>query len=130
MAQYKETGNTNWHRFGLSLSFLCGIHCLAMPFIIAFLPFAGHSLHISHDAELWIMSVSVLLALVLLARDYQRAHRNMVPLMILATGVSVFLSSHFMLHFPLLDVASGLLVFTAFFVNRRMGRQPDMCCTE
>ena len=70
-----------FHKTGLFLSLLCLVHCLAMPFIITFLPFVSKDL-ISHQSEIILISLSLILGVILLTKDYQ-IHKNPKPLIML-----------------------------------------------
>jgi hypothetical protein len=42
MTQYQESApEKRWDALGGTLSLLCVIHCIAMPFLIGYLPFLG-----------------------------------------------------------------------------------------
>lgn len=108
------------HRTGVGLSFLCTIHCLAMPFVVTAMPFLGESV-IDEHAEHYLIFGSVVLALFLLVKDF-RLHRSNTPLLLLGasalfSSIGVFVVEH---HFETPFVIIGaLLMATAYFFNWR-----------
>jgi hypothetical protein len=75
---------------GFWLTFLCAIHCLATPFLLASLPVLGSRFELLHKYEFSILLVSLLLAALLLFKDY-KIHKNTRPLLLLllAMGLKV-----------------------------------------
>lgn len=69
------------HKTGMTLSFLCLIHCLAMPFIITLLPLVAKGF-MNHTLEIFLVAGSFLIAVLLLTKDY-RIHRKTTPLLLL-----------------------------------------------
>ncbi|MBP6619744.1 MAG: MerC domain-containing protein [Leadbetterella sp.] len=65
----------------MTLSFLCLIHCLAMPFIITLLPLVAKGF-MNHTLEIFLVAGSFLIAVLLLTKDY-RIHRKTTPLLLL-----------------------------------------------
>lgn len=105
------------HKTGVWLSFLCTIHCLAMPFVVTAVPFLGESV-IDETAEHYLIFGSVVLALVLLVKDF-RLHRNQTPLLLLAastlfSSVGVFVVEH---HFETPFVIIGAMLMAAAYYN-------------
>ncbi|MCP9756541.1 MerC domain-containing protein [Lacihabitans sp. CCS-44] len=69
------------HKTGMTLSFLCLIHCLAMPFIITLLPLVAKGF-MNHTLEIFLVAGSFVIAVLLLTKDY-RIHRKTTPLLLL-----------------------------------------------
>ncbi|MFB0944581.1 MAG: MerC domain-containing protein [Spirosomataceae bacterium] len=108
------------HKTGVWLSFLCTIHCLAMPFVVTALPFLGESV-IDETAEHYLIFGSVVLALFLLIKDF-RLHRNKQPLLLLAAStlfsfVGVFVVEH-RFETPFV-IIGAVLMATSYFINWR-----------
>ncbi len=72
-------------KVGFYLSVLCAIHCIATPVLLTVLPFLGSSLLEDHSWELWFIAGSVLLAGIVLFKDYKR-HLNYLPLLLLVAS--------------------------------------------
>lgn len=91
-----------------------------MPFVVTAVPFLGESV-IDETAEHYLIFGSVILALVLLAKDF-RLHRNQTPLLLLTasvlfSSVGIFVVEH---HFETPFVIIGaILMATAYYVNWR-----------
>lgn len=69
------------HKTGMTLSFLCLIHCLSMPFIITLLPIVAEGF-LNHTLEIMLVVGSFVLAVLLLTRDY-KVHHKISPLLLL-----------------------------------------------
>src|SRR5215467_7981812 len=62
-------------RVGATASFLCALHCAALPFVFAVLPALGLGFLANHSFERWFIAFATLLALTMLIRGYRR-HRT------------------------------------------------------
>jgi|694.fasta_scaffold43776_3 uncharacterized oligopeptide transporter (OPT) family protein len=69
------------HKTGMTLSFLCLIHCLSMPFIITLLPIVAEGF-LNHTLEIMLVAGGIVLAILLLIKDY-KVHRKSSPLLLL-----------------------------------------------
>lgn len=74
------------HKTGMTLSFLCLIHCLSMPFIITLLPIVAGGF-MNHTLEIFLVIGSIILAVLLLTKDY-KVHHKITPLLLLL-GASI-----------------------------------------
>lgn len=117
-----------WHvadRFGATASFLCAIHCAAMPFVIALLPVLGLSFLADHRFETGFVAFACVLASLALVSGYRRHHRRL-PLVLATPGLILLVLGVTFLHGGSLVVHSvlvtcgGLLVASAHFVNLRV----------
>src|ERR1043165_1712025 len=61
-------------RVGATASFLCAVHCAALPFVFALLPAIGLGFLANHSFERWFIAFATTLALTMLIRGYRR-HR-------------------------------------------------------
>lgn len=75
-------------KVGFYLSLICAIHCIATPILITLLPFLGSSFISDHSWEIWFIGGSLVLAGILLGRDF-RKHQNPLPLYLLAASMIV-----------------------------------------
>lgn len=119
-----------WHaadRLGATASFLCAIHCAALPFVIALLPVLGLSFLADHRFEAGFVAFASVLASLALISGYRR-HRRRLPLLLAVPGLVLLLLGVTFLHgnTPLLHsvlvTCGGLLVASAHFVNLRVDR--------
>jgi hypothetical protein len=114
-------------RLGATASFLCAIHCAALPFVLAVLPLLGLSFLADHAFERGFVLFASALALISLITGYRRHHQPL-PLMLalpglalLITGVTFAENYSIALH-SVLVTCGGLLVASAHFVNLRKHR--------
>lgn len=119
---------TRWWRIadrvGAVASFLCAIHCAALPFVLALLPFVGLEFLADHRFERGFVMFACALALVALVRGYRR-HQGPLPLLLAAPGLALLLlgvtyAENYStgLH-SVLVTCGGLLLASAHFVNLR-----------
>jgi hypothetical protein len=114
-------------RVGATASFLCAIHCAALPFVLAILPLLGLSFLADHGFERGFVLFASTLALIALVNGYRRHHRSLplrlaLPgLTLLVMGVTFAENYSLMLH-AVLVTCGGLLVASAHFVNLRFDR--------
>lgn len=121
-------------RVGATASFLCAIHCAALPFVFALLPALGLGFLANHSFERWFIAFATTLALTMLIRGYRR-HRAanalglLLPsLVLLWLGGYVFdAESSSALH-AILVALGGSGVALAHLVNLRLAHAHDACC--
>lgn len=117
-------------RVGTVASFLCAIHCAALPFVLALLPLVGLSFLGGHAFERGFVLFASSLALFTLGNGYRRHHRTLplrlaLPgLMLLILGVT-FAENYSIVVHSVMVTCGGLLVATAHFINLRFDRQHD-----
>ena len=121
-------------RVGATASFLCALHCAALPFIFAVLPALGLEFLANHAFERWFIAFATLLALTMLVRGFRR-HRAphalglLVPsLVLLWLGGYVFDIEHAGGWHALLVALGGSGVALAHLVNLRLSHAHDACC--
>jgi hypothetical protein len=120
-----------WHvadRVGATASFLCAIHCAALPFVLALLPFIGLQFLADHRFERGFVFFACTLALFALITGYRR-HQRPLPLMLaipglllLVLGVTYGEGISIIVHSVLVTIG-GLLVASSHFVNLRSDRR-------
>jgi hypothetical protein len=121
-------------RLGATASFLCALHCAALPFVFALLPALGLEFLADHTFERWFIAFATLLATTMLVRGWLR-HRTphalglLAPsLVLLWLGGYVFdFDSSAALHATLVALG-GSGVAAAPHVNRRRSNAHEACC--
>lgn len=119
-----------WHvadRVGATASFLCAIHCAALPFVLALLPFIGLQFLADHRFERGFVFFACALALFALINGYRR-HRRALPLMLAIPGLLLLIFGvtwaegiSIIVHSVLVTIG-GLLVASSHFINLRSDR--------
>jgi hypothetical protein len=115
-------------RLGATASFLCAIHCAALPFVLAILPLLGLSFLADHAFERGFVLFASALALFALVNGYRRHHRSLplrlaLPgLALLVMGVTFAENFSIILH-SVMVTCGGMLVASAHFTNLRFDRQ-------
>ncbi|TCV94736.1 MerC mercury resistance protein [Luteibacter rhizovicinus] len=119
-----------WHaadRLGATASFLCALHCAALPFVLALLPVIGLGFLADHRFEAAFVGFACVLATFVLLAGYRR-HRRRLPLALVAPGLMLlilgvtFLHGNSLIVHSVLVTCGGLLVASAHFVNLRVDK--------
>ena len=120
----QQPANTSmWHaadRVGAAASFLCAVHCAALPFVLALLPFVG--------LERAFVLLACMLAAIALGRGYRR-HRERLPLQLAVAGIALLVFGVLWMDERTIAVHSalvscgGVLLASAHFVNLRIDRR-------
>lgn len=114
-------------RLGATASFLCAIHCAALPFVLALLPMLGLEFLADHRFERGFVMFASALAMLSLVGGFRRHRRPMslmlaLPgLVLLLLGVTLAEDYSVALH-SVMVTCGGLLVAAAHFVNLRTDR--------
>ncbi|QHT70601.1 MerC domain-containing protein [Rhodocytophaga rosea] len=124
MPKHKVSPATNkWNKVGVSLSFLCAIHCASTPLLIALLPMMGSELLHNPALELSLIGITVLIAGVILIRDYRHTHRNTLPLLLLLAGVLAKFLAIFVFqqtYEPVIITSGAAFILLAYVANWRL----------
>jgi MerC mercury resistance protein len=112
-------------RFGATASFLCAVHCAALPLVIAVLPAIGLGFLANHKFERGFVAFASVLALTTLFVGFRR-HRQfrafwfLVPgILLLAAGMIVDFDQSATLH-AVLVAMGGTLVAVSHVTNLRL----------
>ena len=119
-------------RVGLVASFVCAVHCAAMPFVIALLPLVGLSVFADPRTEWAFVAISLVVGLASLLPSYFGKHRRTKPLMLFATGLALILIARTSFA-DTLSAETAFVVFGALFIagshffNRSLCRSCPIC---
>lgn len=115
------------HYIGLSASFLCLIHCLALPFVTPFLPMLASHNH-------WFVESIFILLITLSTLTIYKGYRAHNDRRALVTGIIAFVFLAGSLLFPhnpfqiTLSVAGSMMMMIAHLANYRLCRATKPCC--
>ena len=124
--------NGTLDRTGAAASFICAIHCVAMPFMIAALPLLGLGFLLDERLDWALISFSVIIGLVSLVPSFIRHHRKVRTLILFIVGISLILISHIWLEedwhlqAPVL-IAGAAAVISAHLINRKLCKSCIAC---
>jgi hypothetical protein len=119
-------------KIGATVSWACAVHCLAMPFVISFLPLIGLGFLVHEEIEYVFIGLSVLVAAISLLPGFFRLHRNINTLLLFITGISFVASADKIFG----DNLTGKMIFvfigagfitTAHFLNRYLCKKCENC---
>ena len=89
MENHKHSAN----KISIYLSLLCAIHCLAMPVVIAIIPFASFFLEKYHWLELVVIFSTLLLGTNSIVHGYKYHHHEKLPAYLFGIGISILIFS-------------------------------------
>jgi hypothetical protein len=130
MDQSKLRSTRRWQaadRVGAIASFLCAIHCAALPFVLALLPLLGLEFLADHRFERGFVLFACALALASLTGGYRR-HRRPLSLLLALPGLALLLlgvtvaEQYSIVMHSVMVTCGGLLVAAGHFVNLRSNR--------
>ncbi len=109
---------------GFITSMLCAIHCSAVPLFISMGLLSSKSWLHSHSFDWVVIALGIVIASYSLVGDYFRRHRNILPLLMAATGFVLLVIGMIEHHGWMLvfSVMGGVLVAVAHVVNHRLMR--------
>jgi hypothetical protein len=122
-------------RIGATASFLCALHCAALPFVLAVLPTLGLGFLADHVFERIFIACASALAITVLLSGYRR-HHDRRPLTLLLPGLALLWIGGFVvdghdtvgLH-ALLVVLGGSCLALAHLTNLRLQHANCNCVT-
>lgn len=121
-------------RIGATASFLCALHCAALPFVLTVLPVLGLGFLANHEFERWFIAFATTLALTMLVRGFRR-HRGPQALALLVPSLALLWLGGFVVHaegfvawHAVLVALGGSGVAIAHVVNLRLSHAHDACC--
>lgn len=105
---------------GFIVSFLCAIHCAALPILISF-GLLSTSVMENHAVFEWaIIGISAVIASWSILRSYFKNHKNVIPTVMVVLGFLLLAVDHgFHIHSWLL-VTGGLLIASAHILNWKL----------
>jgi len=111
--------NNNLDFWGFLASFLCALHCAAIPLILIFGSLGSFSWLANHTVELGFITLSIILAYWSLWSSYKKQHKQKKAVNIVLIGFIFLLGSRLVPHSigEILVVIGGLIVAYAHYVN-------------
>ncbi|WP_103075025.1 MerC family mercury resistance protein [Solilutibacter silvestris] len=123
-------------RIGATGSFLCAIHCLAAPLVLALIPTLGAAAWFGERVEIGFVLFVTTVGLLSTVSAWIRHQQHHIPA-IMALGIAILWAGiliprlHHQLTWHVLAMgAGGLLVASAHLANLRASRRHDsgLCC--
>jgi hypothetical protein len=121
-------------RVGATASFLCALHCAALPFVFALLPALGLGFLANHGFERWFIAFATTLAVTMLGRGFLRHRVPYALVLLLPSLVLLWLGGYVYdfessggLHAALVALG-GSGVALAHIINLRLAHAHDACC--
>ena len=95
MHAHTHKGINRSNRISALLSLACAIHCAAMPMLISILPLIGMQFLASHLLEGMLLAFGVGFGIYGVIRSYVYQHRDIRPVIFLATGTVMIAGGFF-----------------------------------
>lgn len=115
-------------RVGAGASFVCAVHCAALPVVVSLLPAIGLGVFANHAFERGFITVAAILAATSLLTGFRR-HRRLRAFGLLAPGIACLLAgiaidvdARPVLHAALVSIG-GTLVALSHLANLRLARR-------
>ena len=118
-----NNGKSRWDKVGFFLSLLCAVHCASMPLLIAVIPLTGAGFLHNPILEIALLSTTVLIAGIILIKDYLHIHKTFTPLCLLLVGVAAKLSGIFIFgqqYEPVIITSGAAFILLAYLANWRL----------
>lgn len=80
--------NLDWDQVGFWVSLLCGIHCVAMPFVLGVMPFTNNGEMMHDTVESIVLVTTALVASYAFISGFIK-HKNIFPGMMMLVGFSI-----------------------------------------
>ncbi len=121
-----------WDKTGAAVSWACAIHCLAMPFLISFLPLIGLSFLANEAFEYVFLGFSFAVAAVSLLPGYFKQHGKIRTLLLFVNGFVLVVFADVLFS----ENVVGKIVFVLFgagmmtashLLNQRFCRECERC---
>lgn len=114
-----RTRKLNLDLLGFSASFLCAIHCLAIPILLTFGMFSGLAWLENPIIEAVLIITTIILAASSLIPSFLNQHKNTIPLILAGIGFAFLIGSRFiegeLEHY--LTAIGGIFIAIAHFQN-------------
>ena len=130
MQTFNEKGVLDYT--GAAVSWICALHCLAMPFLLTLLPLVGLGFLADENVERLIILSSGILGLFSLVPAFLKRHGKYQPLLLFAAGIGLIIISHLFFEdlfgWKVLIILSGAALITiAHLLNRRYCKTYSIC---
>lgn len=121
--------NNNIDFWGFLASFLCALHCAAVPLILLFGSLGSFAWLANHEVEMGFIAVSIILAYWSLWTSFKKHHKKRKAVNIVMVGFVFLIVSRFVPHHigDILVVIGGLIVAYAHYVNWRLLQNCKHC---
>ncbi len=129
-----QTINSNgfMDKTGAAVSWICAVHCLAMPFLVSVLPLFGLGFLAGEGFEYIFIGISVCIASISILSDFFRFHRNINTMLLFTGGIGLVISADRIFE----ETGAGKIIFVIFgagfitaahLLNRYLCRKCEKC---
>lgn len=121
----KATQKSNiLEKLGFSLSFICALHCLATPFLLAFLPAFGELF--PEEIELAVIVISFAIAIRVIKKD-THTHKQILPLVLVISSFLVLILANIFAKNHIWDIVGLAGIMAAYLLNWYKLRKARVC---
>jgi hypothetical protein len=109
-------------KVGMGISFLCAIHCMVFPFVLAFIPSFGATVFFGNGFNILAVLISILIAGVSFLKGFEK-HRRFYPTLIFSSAVILICVGIFVVphtyDLPFM-IIGGTFIFLAHLLNLKL----------
>jgi hypothetical protein len=126
----------NLDKVGMTASAICGIHCIALPFVFIIIPYASIAFLEGSLFEWGFILFSLIIASFAMIQGFL-AHKKWLPLILASIGFFIFIStktsdghSHETFSGSLIFALAGALICCAHFFNHKFSKLANCNCSH
>lgn len=116
-------------KMGITVTSLCALHCISMPFLLPLLPLLGLSFVGNEAFEMSLFTITIALGFSALSAGYFRYHQRLYPLIFLMIGFVIYLAKLWvgMENEPVFVVLSASFIVTSHVLNMKLTQTHSNC---
>lgn len=125
----EENLNINLDSVGFYASFICAVHCVAVPILLTSISAAKLGVLANPLFEIMMIVLSVIIGFSSLLPSYKN-HRKIMPIIILAIGFIGIFAGHFIVSENYESIVTPIGAFTVAFshlVNWKINKETHSC---
>jgi hypothetical protein len=116
----------------VGLSFVCLLHCVLLPAMIAALPFFGIELLRNPYVELLLLLLALPVGGMAILKSYRLFHKKDALLWLFAAGAVAMISGNVLSDAmePVLKISGAALIVAAHVGNWKLSKTATVCCAQ
>jgi hypothetical protein len=116
----------------VGLSFVCLLHCVLLPAVVAALPVFGIEMLGNLYIELLLLLLALPIGGMAILKSYRQFHRKAALPWLFVTGAVVMISANFFggAVEPVLKISGAAFITAAHVVNWKLSKNASVCCAQ
>ena len=133
MISRRSVANINLDSIGFSASFICAIHCAALPILLTTISASNLGILADPSFEIFMIITSIIIGVSSLLPSY-KAHKKTSPIALLFVGFFLIFAGHFLVSEDYESIITPLGAFIVAFshlINWKLTKHNNHdCCVE